>query len=219
MSTILVGICDKHRLMMSGIASLLADSDSIEVAFMCDDHQKLTETLKATPVHVLIFNIHALDVSVVNLLNDLRLNYMKVKTLIVSVDNSEEMILKTIKAGAKGFLANDTDKNDLVEAIYTLRNGFDYFSKSIAHILVNRYVTGIKKGDRIMRPTVQNLSARQMEILKLWGENYSNKEIAEKLFISLRTVETHKTHIMQKFNLKTTVDMVKFGIRNNLIEI
>ena len=65
----------------------------------------------------------------------------------------------------------------------------------------------------------KNLSARQVEILKLWGENYTNKEIADKLFISLRTVETHKNHIMQKLNLKTTVDMVKFAIRNNLIEI
>jgi DNA-binding NarL/FixJ family response regulator len=171
------------------------------------------------PVNVLIINMHSVDGPVVDLLKKIQQSYPKVKTLVVSVHNTEEMVLKTIKAGANGFLANDAEKDDLLEAIYTIRNGFDYFSKSIAHILVNRYVDGIKNDDKALRPNMQNLSARQIEILKLWGANYSNKEIAEKLFISLRTVETHKNHIMQKFNLKTTVDMVKFGIRNKLIDI
>ena len=66
---------------------------------------------------------------------------------------------------------------------------------------------------------VNGLSSREVEILKLWGNNYSNKKIAEKLFISVRTVESHKNHIMQKLNLKTNIDMIKFGIKNNLIEI
>ena len=68
-------------------------------------------------------------------------------------------------------------------------------------------------------PGVEALSSRQIEILKLWGSNKSNKEIADELYLSVRTVESHKNHIMQKLNLKTTVDMIKFGIKNNLIEL
>ncbi|MBN2786833.1 MAG: response regulator transcription factor, partial [Paludibacteraceae bacterium] len=75
------------------------------------------------------------------------------------------------------------------------------------------------KKDKMLEAGIENLSSRQVEILKLWGNNFSNKEIAEKLFISVRTVESHKNHIMQKLNFKTTVDMIKFGIKNNLIEI
>jgi DNA-binding NarL/FixJ family response regulator len=219
MSNISIGICDENRIFLAGMASLLAHTEGVKVELLCPNQSMLLEMLKAAPVNVLIINMHSVDGPVVDLLKKIQQSYPKVKTLVVSVHNTEEMVLKTIKAGANGFLANDAEMDDLLEAIYTIRNGFDYFSKSIAHILVNRYVDGIKNDDKALRPNMQNLSARQIEILKLWGANYSNKEIAEKLFISLRTVETHKNHIMQKFNLKTTVDMVKFGIRNKLIDI
>jgi DNA-binding NarL/FixJ family response regulator len=219
MSSVSIGICDENRIFLAGMASLLANTEGVKVELLCPNQSTLLEMLKAMPVNVLIINMHSVDGPVVDLLKKIQQSYPKVKTLVVSVHNTEEMVLKTIKAGANGFLANDAEKDDLLEAIYTIRNGFDYFSKSIAHILVNRYVDGIKNDDKSLRPNMQNLSARQIEILKLWGANYSNKEIAEKLFISLRTVETHKNHIMQKFNLKTTVDMVKFGIRNKLIDI
>jgi DNA-binding NarL/FixJ family response regulator len=219
MSSVSIGICDENRIFLAGMASLLAHTEGVKVELLCPNQSMLLEMLKAAPVNVLIINMHSVDGPVVDLLKKIQQSYPKVKTLVVSVHNTEEMVLKTIKAGANGFLANDAEKDDLLEAIYTIRNGFDYFSKSIAHILVNRYVDGIKNDDKTLRPNMQSLSARQIEILKLWGANYSNKEIAEKLFISLRTVETHKNHIMQKFNLKTTVDMVKFGIRNKLIDI
>ena len=68
-------------------------------------------------------------------------------------------------------------------------------------------------------PGVEALSQRQIEIIRMWGNNMSNKEIADRLFISVRTVESHKNHIMQRLNLKTNIDMIKFGIKNNLIEI
>ena len=77
----------------------------------------------------------------------------------------------------------------------------------------------MKDDTKMAGPGIDTLSSRQIEILKMWGNSFSNQEIAEKLFLSVRTVESHKTHIMQKLNLKTTIDMIKFGIRNNLIEI
>jgi two-component system response regulator NreC len=177
------------------------------------------ETLKSQPVNILIVNIHNLDTTILNLIAQISLTISKTRILVISAANSDEMVLKTIKAGAKGYLAKEADRNELIEAIYTIRNGFDYYSKSITHLLINKYITRFKSEDKMPKAEIENLSARQVEILKLWGENYTNKEIAEKLFISLRTVETHKNHIMQKLNLKTTVDMVKFAIRNNLIEI
>jgi DNA-binding NarL/FixJ family response regulator len=217
--SILIGTFDEHRLVMEGICALLANSENTEVVLQCNDKNKLLEALKSMPINVLIINIHVLNTPILNLIAQLSISFPKTRILIMAVADSEDIILKTIKAGAKGYLSKDADRNELVEAIYTLRNGFDYYSKSITHLLVNKYITRIKNEDKILKPNVENLSMRQVEILKLWGENYSNKAIADKLFISLRTVETHKNHIMQKLNLKTTVDMVKFAIRNNLIEI
>jgi DNA-binding NarL/FixJ family response regulator len=204
---------------MEGISSILSLNENIEVVFQCTDKNKLQETLKSQPVNILVVNIHALDTAILNQITQINLTISKTRILVISAISSDEMVLKTIKAGAKGYLAKEADRNEMIEAIYTIRNGFDYYSKSITHLLINKYITRFKSEDKMPKAEIENLSARQVEILKLWGENYTNKEIAEKLFISLRTVETHKNHIMQKLNLKTTVDMVKFAIRNNLIEI
>jgi len=154
-----------------------------------------------------------------NLIVQLTISNPKVKILIVSVIESEEIVLRTIKAGAKGFLGGDSDRNDMIEAIYTLRNGHDYFSKSITHLLLNRYISGMQTDAIDQASGINSLSSRQIEILKLWSESYTNQEIADRFFISVRTVESHKNHIMQKLNLKSTVDMVKFAIKNNIIEI
>ena len=85
-------------------------------------------------------------------------------------------------------------------------------------MLVGRYISDVT-ADKQAQAGVEALSTRQIEILRLWGNNKSNREIADELFLSVRTVESHKNHIMQKLNLKTTVDMIKFGIRNNIISL
>jgi two-component system response regulator NreC len=219
MSLISLAIYDEQKLVSEGIKSLLSDVEMIEVTLLSNSKPHLMESLRTKLAHILVINVHELNSTLINLIIQLNISFPKIKILIMSHNNSEDMILKTIKAGAKGYLAKESDKNELVEAILTLRNGFDYYSKSITHLLINKYITKIKTDDVGHKSDVESLSARQIEILKLWGENYSNKEIADKLFISIRTVETHKNQIMQKLNLKTTVDMVKFAIRNNLIEI
>jgi two-component system response regulator NreC len=107
----------------------------------------------------------------------------------------------------------------LIEAVYSLRNGFDYFNKSIKRLLLSQYVSDMNSEKQNTVSGIQKLSERQIEILKLWGANLSNQEIADELCISIRTVETHKNHIMQKLELKTTIDLVKFSIKNNIITL
>jgi len=214
-----VGIYDEHKISQEGIGFLLKNIEDIEVAVTISERGNLNEKLKSATVHILIMNIHTFNTQTTNLISQLTINFPRIRILALSVHNEEDSILKSIKAGAKGFLSKDTDKNELVEAIYTLRNGHDYFSKSITHLLLNKYINNLKAEDGFSVTSIQNLSSRELEILKFWGNSFSNQEIADKLFISVRTVQSHKNHIMQKLNLKTIVDLVKFGIKNNLIEI
>lgn len=214
-----IAIFDEHKLVLDGLSGLLTGISDCRVVLACDDRSVLTEKLKIIQVHVLILNMHDISVRNLNLIVQLNISNPKLKILIVSVIDNEDIVLKTIKAGAKGFLGKDSDRNDLLEAIYTLRNGHDYYSKSITHILLNRYISNLKADELNQNADIANLSSRQVEILKLWGESYTNQEIADRFFISVRTVESHKNHIMQKLNLKSTVDMVKFAIKNNIIEI
>jgi DNA-binding NarL/FixJ family response regulator len=212
-----LGIYDELKITQEGICALLKAVDDIEISMKANSYDQLLADLKLAPVNVLIIIVRSFDVQLTNLLTHISTSYPKVKVLILSVNNDEEAVLKTIKAGAKGFLAKDTTRNELIEAIYSLRNGYDFFSNSITVLLLNKYVKKLKTDDE--RLDIRSLSTREIEIMKMWGNSFTNKEIADKLFISVRTVETHKNHIMQKLNLKTSVDMVKFAIRNNIIEL
>ena len=211
-----IAIYTEHKLLLEGIHYLFEEIDDFNVVIKTSEKQILFKKLSESTVNVLVLHIYELNSTISNLIIQISTQFQKVKILILSGSDSEDTVLRSIKSGAKGFLAKDTDRNELIEAVYSLRNGYDYYSKSITHILVNKYITNLKTDVNI---GINNLSSREIEILKLWGNSYSNKEIADKLFISVRTVESHKNHIMQKLNLKTTVDLLKYAIRNNIIEV
>ncbi|MBN2275021.1 MAG: response regulator transcription factor [Bacteroidales bacterium] len=217
MSKIKVGIYDEHKLTQVGIGSLLKSVEDIEITLQSNEKAHLLDSLNSICPNILIINLHELNSPLINLISQISTGYPQVRILIVSVKKEEDIILKTIKAGAKGFLSKDSEKDELIEAIYTLRSGYDYYNKSITHLLLNKYIHQLKTENE--SAGVKNLSIREIEIMKLWGNSLTNKEIAEKLYLSVRTVETHKNHIMQKLNLKTSVDLVKYGIKNNIIEI
>ncbi len=216
---IAIGVFDEHKLVQEGIKALLSGVDDIQVLLTAETKHVLFKEMNDTPVNVLLLNIHLMNTKTLNLIMQVNISFPKVKILVISVHNDEDTILKTIKAGAKGFLARDTDKMELIEAIYTLRNGHDYYSNSITHLLLNKYITQMQNEGNEGTSNIKNLSIREIEIIKLWGNSQTNKEIADKLYISVRTVESHKNHIMQKLNLKTAVDLVKFAIKNSIIEI
>lgn len=214
-----IAIFDEHKLVLEGLSGLLAGVSDFRVVLVCHNRSELTEKLKSMQVHVLILNMHDISVKNLNLIVQLNFSNTRLKILVTSMIDSEEIVLKTIKAGAKGFLGKDSDRQSLVEAIYTLRNGHDYYSTSITHLLLKKYISGMQSDELNQRAETASLSSRQIEVLKLWGESCTNQEIADRFFISVRTVESHKNHIMQKLNLKSTVDMIKFAIKNNIIEI
>lgn len=212
-----LGILDELLITREGITSLLEPVDDIEVTLTISQHTCLIEEIKSNPVNVLILVIHSYTSVYTNLIVQLSTHFPRIRVLVISVSNDEEAVLKTIKAGAKGFLAKDTTRTELLEAIYSLRNGHEFFSNSITVLLLNKYIRKLKTDED--RPDIRSLSTREIEIMKMWGNSFTNKEIADKLFLSVRTVETHKNHIMQKLNLKTSVDLVKFAIRNNIIDL
>ncbi len=220
MDTISVGVCSNHKLLLEGVCRLIESTEGFTIPLKETDMGMLLKSPGLEQVNILILNPHEIDARVLNMIVQLGVLYPKTGVLILSGTENERIILKTIKAGAKGFLARESDRNDLLEALYTLRNGHDYYSKSITSLLLKKYLSDLKSGDPAdEKDEMKLLSTRELEVLTLWGNSYTNNEISEKLFISVRTVESHKNHIMQKLNLKTAVDMVKFAIKNNIIEV
>ena len=219
MDKISIAVLDNYKIVLEGICSLLEEVENIEILLKISDNKKLINAIIQNDIDVLIYIIHDLKDDDLELIRRINASYSHIKILVLSIQTKEEVIYKIIKAGAKGFLAKDTGKNELIQAIYTLRNGFDYFSNSITNILLNEYLDIIKSEKNESDTSITELSAREMEVLKFWGNGFTNKEIADKLFISVRTVESHKNHIMQRLNLRTTVDLVKYAIKNNIIDI
>lgn len=214
-----VALIEKHSVICDAISALLNGADEIEISDCHQTFDDLIETIRFKPVHVVLTVFHNPDVA--NIANIKRLVEMfpKVKVLVLSLYNNENFILKLIKAGAKGHLSNDTNRSEILEAIYTLRNGYEFYAKTITNILLSNYLNQKGKDSTEKQQRQKMLSPRELEVLKHFGEGMTNREIADKLFISIRTVETHKNNIMKKINLKTTVDLVKFALKNNIIEL
>jgi len=218
--SIKIGIFDIQRITLEAISNLLSNNNDFFISFKTDSTDNIDEKTKKNEVNILIINIHSdFTKEHADLIKKIRLISSKTSILVLSASNDENIVFNCIKAGAKGFLSKESTFDELTQALYTIRNGHDYFSRSISDIIIKDYLKKLNEKDFEKEKDIAILTQRELEILKLWGEGYPNQKIAEKLFISIRTVETHKNHIMQKLNLKSVVDLVKFAIRNNIIKI
>ena len=214
-----VALVDEHPVVCDAMEAMLGGIDDIEVVGSRSNMNELLLLLNEQAVHVVLmvfYNPDPRDAVHIKILSD---RFPKVKVLVLSMYRNEEFILKLIKAGPKGHLSRETDRSEIMEAIYTLRNGYEFYAKTITNILLSSYLSDKDIDLKEKENRQKNLSAREMEVFKLYAEGMSNREIADRLFISVRTVETHKNNIMKKINLKTTVDLVKFAIKNNIIQL
>ena len=214
-----VSLIDEHPVICDALTALLADADDINVVSSSNSFNDYVDLLADVMPNIVIAIFYKPNDENVENVRNLAYQFPKIKILVMLMYHDEKRVLKMIKAGAKGHLGNDTTRSEIIEAIYTLRNGYEFYAKTITNILLGSYIgdKDINKSEKENRQ--KNLSKREMEIFKLFAEGISNRVIADKLFISVRTVETHKTKIMKKIGLKTTVDLVKFAIKNNIIEL
>lgn len=210
-SQIQVFILSDSVIIAEGLKAMLNGVDDITVNQVFYDGTELMAQLMIEKPHIIIAEFHGHKMQGIELTKIMRNKYPAVKILIFSVFTNEDYIFDSIKAGAKGFITKNISRKDLLAAIYSLRNGYDYFSKSISDILLKSYIRKMKEDDA--------LSDREIEILKLVTNGFSNKDIAEKLFLSTRTIESHKNHIMKKLNIKTTIDLVKYSVKKGIIEL
>jgi DNA-binding NarL/FixJ family response regulator len=209
-------LVDDHDIVRDGIKSLLAGVAQISIIGEANSAVQLFSMLKILQPDVILLDINLPGKSGIEVTRELTKTYPNIAILILSMYNTEDYVFNAIRAGALGYLPKSTTKQELVEAIISVSKGKEYFSHQISNIILKSFVRQAKNHDEKKEA---KLSQRESEILKLFAEGTSNAAIAEKLFISVRTVESHKNHIMQKLELKSTIDLIKFAIRNQIIEI
>lgn len=213
-------IVDDHQIVRDGIQSILTGEPDIELIGSVGSAQKALSIIKTkNPPDVLIADLSMPDMSGIELTEHITENYPAVRVLILSMFSDEEYIVRAIQAGAKGYLPKqDSTTELLLEAIRVIYKGEDFFSPSISKVVMKSFVNSVKKAKTGDTSKKVQLTGREKEILKLYVEGFTNTEISEKLNLSVYTVKTHKNNIMQKYNFKSTVEMIKFAIKNNIVE-
>ncbi|HOW29977.1 MAG TPA: response regulator transcription factor [Bacteroidales bacterium] len=217
--TIKILLVDDHHLVRAGIANLLAGENDLEVVGEASNAGEMIDLLKVQHPDLAVLDIALPDMSGIELARQMAKEFPQVKVIFLSMYTSEEFVFNAINSGAKGYLPKNTSRNELLQAIRAVYKGEEYFAESISNTILKSYIKKAKSGNLDQLRNESLLSKREVEVLRLFAQGLTNQEIADKLFISIRTVESHKNHIMQRLELKTTVDLIKFAIRNNLVNL
>ena len=215
MEKIKIILVDDHQMFRDGVKSVLDDEENIEIIGEVGAAKELYDLLKSDSPDLIITDISMPDISGIEIAKYVSENYPGIKILILSMHSNEEFITKALSVGANGYLPKDTSMSELLEAINAIYKGDNYFNKNISDTILKSIINKSKQ-ENLEQNT---LTKREKEVIKLVVEGLTNKEIADKLFISIRTVDSHKNNIMQKLNLKSSVELVKYAIKNNLADL
>lgn len=208
-------IADDHAMFIDGIKSLLRKEENIQVVAEASDGNEALEILSSTDIDMLITDISMPNMSGTELAKKVKEDYPDVKVLVLTMYNDREIINEILISEAEGYILKNTGKQELLKAITRIAEGSTYYSNEVMEIVMENIKDGNNRHEQDER--VKELTQRELEILQLICEELSTAEIAEKLFISPRTVETHRKHILQKTQVKTIVGLIKFAINNKLV--
>ena len=209
-------ITDDHKIITEGIASFLIGNEKYELIGSFENGNELLDNLKKRQPDILILDIKMPGLSGLQLSKIISNDYQKIKIIFLSSNDDEETINEAIKSGGVGFLSKDVTEEEFLFALNKISAGESYYSKGVQQTLFNSFTKNVKTEAQYHDDI---LSEREVDVIKLIAEGLSHKEIAERLFISTRTVETHKKNILTKLNLKTTVDIVKYAILNGIASL
>ncbi|HMQ07884.1 MAG TPA: response regulator transcription factor [Saprospiraceae bacterium] len=212
-----VAIADDHAMFVDGIDSILKDESNISVAGKCFDGASVLDFVKSQPVDILLLDINLPDINGIEVCKQLSQSNSDLKIIAISMFNEESVVTEMLNNGAKGYILKNTGRDELIKAIETVHNGQTYFSKDVTQTIMNSLLKQRKKTDKSNK-FLPKISRREKEILKLIIEEYTTPEIAEKLFISLKTVETHRSSLLAKLNARNSAGLVRIAIENKILD-
>ncbi|EPR65584.1 response regulator transcription factor [Cyclobacterium qasimii] len=211
MEKIKVVLADDHVVVRSGIKNLLENEGDIVVVGEASNGKEALEVVEKLKPDMLIIDIRMPEMNGLEATRELKNNGTSIKILILSMHDDEDYILQSIECGASGYLLKDTSKEEFLKAIKAIHQGGKYFSGDISQVLVNNYLNG-KDRKNIKKTSPVNhydVTKREKQILKMIASGIGNKEIAEKLGKSIRTIETHRFNIMKKLKVNNVVELLK----------
>jgi len=203
-------IADDHQMMVDGIKNLLSKERYCNVVEEANNGQVAYEKVSANPdnIHLILTDISMPLLSGTDLCRMIKNEFPHIQVLILSMYNNSTAVKEAVLAEADGYILKDSGKDELLNAIHRITNGGTYFSQDIIPLIYNRY-----HREKVQNEQISLLTSREREILSLIVKEMTSEEIAEALFISKKTVDNHRQHLLEKTGCKSTVGLVKFAIK------
>ncbi len=207
-------LADDHSLIRDGITKLLEDEPDIQIVGSCNNGQEVLDNLPKVHVDVLLLD---LDMPILNGLQCAEIvkqEFPDIKIAILTMHQEKSLIQRFIELGVKGYFLKTILKKELVYAVRAIAEGGEYFPNDVTKALIqNKIVSNLVT----QSPLVKDLTNREIEIITLISQGFSSGDMAEKLFISPRTVDTHRTNILRKLELHSVAEIVRFAFQNSIV--
>jgi two-component system, NarL family, nitrate/nitrite response regulator NarL len=207
-------VADDHPVVRKGVQNCLAKQGKIRVVGEAVDGDEALRKARELSPDVVLMDISMPGMNGLAVTEMLRKEAPDMKVLILSVHSNKEYIFRVIQAGAHGYVSKEAPPEELIRAIQTVYEGEPHFSEDIARAALNEFVSSGGKKEPFAQLTV-----REREVLVLISEGYSNKEIADRLGIGVRTIETHRERIMRRLNIHSVAGLTKYAIANGLVSL
>ncbi len=202
-------LADDHRILRTGLKLLLSSQGDFQVVAEASNGREALEKLNTTAVDVVLLDLSMPVMGGLECLREIRKQKLPVKVLVLTMYSEQQYIKEVMTQGADGYLCKDTLDAELFRALHTVMQGQRYLSERDTHILLDSFIHNPQK-------TV-SLSSREQEVLRYLVHGHSQSDIAEELHLSIKTVSTYKTRLLQKLNCKTKSELVDYALRNHVL--
>ena len=219
MKKIKILFADDHGIVRDGLRSLFkSDPEFVIVGEAADGNEAIELVAKHKP------NVAILDISMPNLngieaTTIIKKNFPNTKVLILTIHEDEEYIQEMILAGADGYVVKNAEKKEIFDGVKAVAQSETFFSPSVSKVLLEGLIKRTRSKETFLQNIDNKLTKRETEILRLIAEGMTSKEISEKLFLSISTVNSHRMNMMKKLDIHDTASLVKYAIQRNLIEV
>lgn len=218
MNKIKILVADDHQLVRDGIEAMIADVQDMQIVGMVSSGEEAINAARTHHPDVVLLDIIMPGMNGIEAARWIKEIDDAIRIILVTMEISKEYVSAGIKSGVDGYLPKDTSKATLMEAIRAVHTGERYFNDAIKKLIFEDFYS-VEKLKKPRKALPNELTKRESEVLALVASGKSNKEIAESLFISVKTVETHKTHILIKLGLNNSAELIRYAIKNNIISL
>lgn len=215
MRKIRIVLADDHKLMRIGLRVLLEQQPDLTVVGEASDGREAVALVASQRPNVLVMDIGMPSLNGIEAAAQITQSNPEAAIVMLSMHSDESYVLRALKAGAKGYLLKDSAEADLIRAVHAVAEGKSFFSPAVSKVLLDDYVRKLKRSGT--EDPYDLLTPREREVLQLVAEGKSNKEVAQLLNLSVYTVETHRSNIMEKLNLHGVPELILYAVRKGII--